>query len=1203
MQIHHTLLDWENVLRDQVGAGDLLLGQLPLGRTPYDEDDMNALGHLLAARLGGRTFDDALGTVERRYPLSFALYLVLQGIYNYKQGAYWPAVVDQLAVDAGSNTAQMGQAFRRILRRFQLPTFEHIHGFANLVPILAHGGIPNYSLGDFFRLIRNTTSGSLFSMDAETLIDEWERNPDEAFQFIDRPVQRFVLHGGAVAEDFINRCLRLIDSESDDEIAQLALPQRVVDGYRQWQERAREWGFQRQRIRLSRPVLYLDPYGDGVCLELPPQSFPPGISFARLTWLLTASSQHREILCDRDRTADGYIFTVPEVIMAPCAAEYVLSLRQDDETIRTWTLSGLKEPPLLLFDPDTGEILNERLRTQPGERWILYLDTHTLTITDGRKTAELPQQFGEWGRYAIEEWDVAPGSRIRLVAANGDQHTVHISNELALRRPYLEGGHQPLLSHIRSKFPLYSGSPPGLVISFSSTPDDSQFARWRITVRADGPARPAQRQSYLLQELKPWITFKNDRQVLLDLSAPCLLGVTPAGRFEIDAQGPFGRGRHLGLRVVSHLQIEGHHQLYLSESDGPCSLELQCDPADLIQCISDAGVELKVTSVTDKSYLVVADPTIHHVKLAYVDREQIRVPFTVVVRRLRWALWQSSQPETFTWLSSPMRIFPGALEDMHRTELYVDLPTLPEDTMLFGGWRLVDGLNKVLAERPPDLRRSRQQFSIPLAELLPSFRLARENGDTLCLQIWLHRQNGQTLEDFVNAFYLVPNVSLGELQAECQASGEHLHLRLHWQAPHPLQHLHLALWPVDLPWIEEPLILPVADVASGHAEWQIHRTQLPGSSDYRGAFAGRFELLDPWSGNPLERPAPGDPGILILEPSAAIDYYQDLETKVYSGEAAPEEALILLAYRHRNRHINRMHNTNRQLKEYAEKGLLDLGQLVLWADLVRDLGDRNAYKLVQWTLFKDDIIDRLGDIPRESLLARRYLTHIPERSPDALIFLRLLIAGFPQVRRRCIEGLCQQKESIGLDELLEDVQAGKILISEAAEMLEPVYEFAIGYFSPLPSKDAFEIVRELAVRTGSNPNWIEPGFGIETDLGFGLVLAIRNRTEKQVLDRCLVTDERDLDVEMKLPYGQTIALLHLNERKLILPAGGVHQCSVCRKVVGSELRHTEAHFRQIHPYESLKYRRVDPPVFKLTHFVVHFPTQGTENEPAPNPDH
>ncbi|MFN2134343.1 MAG: hypothetical protein ACK2UK_00200, partial [Candidatus Promineifilaceae bacterium] len=339
-----TLTDWENTLTLQAADGEILLGQLPLNAAPYDGDDMHRLGALLREVFAKRDFRDALALIRKRYPLSFALYLVLHGVYSYSSGEYWPAPGNELEI-VGNHywSYHCGKAFRAILRQFNLPTFEHVGGLTNLVPILAHGGIPNNSLNDFFRLLHRSVRGSVIALDAETLIDDWSLDPEETFYFIDKPVERFLLYGDEVAIDFLDRCLSMVEAESEEEMAELGLPQRVVTQYGNWRIGQTEQQLKRAQIRLARPFLYLDPYSaEGICLALPPQKFTSAVSLSKLDWALAFDGQtNREIFTERNRIEGGYEFTVPEIIPLPVHEEFKIVLRQDATDLKTWILEGL----------------------------------------------------------------------------------------------------------------------------------------------------------------------------------------------------------------------------------------------------------------------------------------------------------------------------------------------------------------------------------------------------------------------------------------------------------------------------------------------------------------------------------------------------------------------------------------------------------------------------------------------------------------------------------------------------------------------------------------------------------------------------------------------------------------------------------------------------------------------------------------------
>lgn len=308
------LTDWESFLQDQVRGGDILLGQLPHGGSPFGHEEMDHLGSQFATVFKSIPFQRAIKSIEKRYPLSFALYLVLEGVFSYKGGEYWPNPGKQLGIiNEPYYSSTCGETFRRILRRHKLPTFSHIEGLVNLVPILAHGGIPNYSLGDYFKLLNRAIRKNHLLLDAETLIEEWAANPDEFF-FIDRPVQRFVLFGGSVAEDFITRSITLLLARSEADLDRVGLPERIISGFKQWQKRSQFWSNPGTHIRLQRPSIYLDPHGEGVCIELPPQQFPYDTNHKQILWQILDSNTRYEIPTERQKTEYGYEFSVQEIV-------------------------------------------------------------------------------------------------------------------------------------------------------------------------------------------------------------------------------------------------------------------------------------------------------------------------------------------------------------------------------------------------------------------------------------------------------------------------------------------------------------------------------------------------------------------------------------------------------------------------------------------------------------------------------------------------------------------------------------------------------------------------------------------------------------------------------------------------------------------------------------------------------------------------
>jgi hypothetical protein len=161
----------------------------------------------------------------------------LAGNQCYSGGDFWSGVQEVTGPLPANAQSEMGQIFEKVLRQHANLVRIHDLGTAHryVTPILAHGGIPDYCLDDFFKnVLSPAVTGKLeFSGDAEDLIKEWLAQPS-LVAFTDKPVRRFFLYGGAPARDFLQRCLDMAAAEDVDQAAEFGLPQRVVDRFRQW---------------------------------------------------------------------------------------------------------------------------------------------------------------------------------------------------------------------------------------------------------------------------------------------------------------------------------------------------------------------------------------------------------------------------------------------------------------------------------------------------------------------------------------------------------------------------------------------------------------------------------------------------------------------------------------------------------------------------------------------------------------------------------------------------------------------------------------------------------------------------------------------------------------------------------------------------------------------------------------------------------
>ena len=124
-----------------------------LGEIPFSPEDLDHLGTLIRQAISP---DISRGTrfLERKAPTCLACFLVWMGIVGYRDGDYWSAVRESTGLVEDPNwERKWGRIFLNFLKTNDLPRFEIEGGLTYVTPILAHGGIPNSCLGEFFERV------------------------------------------------------------------------------------------------------------------------------------------------------------------------------------------------------------------------------------------------------------------------------------------------------------------------------------------------------------------------------------------------------------------------------------------------------------------------------------------------------------------------------------------------------------------------------------------------------------------------------------------------------------------------------------------------------------------------------------------------------------------------------------------------------------------------------------------------------------------------------------------------------------------------------------------------------------------------------------------------------------------------------------------------------------------------------------------
>ncbi len=285
--MRQSLLEWEKYFEPFWGRVTLL-GEIPLTSLECEE-----VGRLIRTLVESKGQAAATTFLKGFCSRSFCMFLVGMGLYWYSEGDYWTAVKETAGINS-PHQLQWGKHFLETLRAHGLPLFGEIKGHRFLTPILAHGGIPEKSLGDFFHYV----------------LEPWHKKPEyagltgreyapfalqhlESYPMVDRPIKRFLEYGYEAAWEFLDQCLAMQRyTEQNGEIPlahEVRLPPYVLRGYRQHLDDAPVAGSNK---RLRSPLIVLDAVGAMFTLILPPQSIEAArVSSGYFIW------QYRLSLC------------------------------------------------------------------------------------------------------------------------------------------------------------------------------------------------------------------------------------------------------------------------------------------------------------------------------------------------------------------------------------------------------------------------------------------------------------------------------------------------------------------------------------------------------------------------------------------------------------------------------------------------------------------------------------------------------------------------------------------------------------------------------------------------------------------------------------------------------------------------------------------------------------------------------------------
>lgn len=643
-------LECEKILQREIQHARII------GLISYTAGDVDQLGRVLGDVIEPREDDQAVAFIRELYPCIFLCFMTWAGALYYNSGNYWSGIERWIPTVRGNAGLQgrLGNLFRQLITRFDLPEFYFDGAFRHIAPILCHGAVPDYCLDEFFqhvveRWIRRELTDPY---DPQAVQDELEHRrrdlrrlgvvgEEHLFPYVDRPVWRFLVGGEREAEEFLIQAIRfaLKVKTAGTAVPDGPIPERVWQRYLKWHAtekpvspvpNLREDG-------CALPVFRFDPVSQEVRIMLPSQDLSVAdVGRQRLQFELVARSPagpSAPMACRTVRafkSAEDRAQTEPVDLVVPApAVAYTVRLSAGDRVLREWPAQeGLsRAQPWWAFSERAETLLEGQLPRRP--LWLVLARGWQMEAAESgiEETGEL---YGQWHGHGYYKVNLGTESAPELVGPAGERVPLPVHREAAAEVALTGGDVAPGICS--DGHPVYCGELPHLQIAI---PPSEPLETWRVEVLAQGDGLPAGRKHHFLDQLNP---SRREDGLEIPLADHRLLGPDPLGRFLARVRGPGGVDEQFCVVVAAGLRAVVSPSLSLpcsrADADGP-RITLQTPPGLSFEPLDGVNSQ---TEWLGKTVLKV-DPdadAVHGLARGERDGRTATVPIQIQIPRLQW---------------------------------------------------------------------------------------------------------------------------------------------------------------------------------------------------------------------------------------------------------------------------------------------------------------------------------------------------------------------------------------------------------------------------------------------------------------------------------------------------------------------------------------------------------------------------------------
>lgn len=1058
---------WEKRLAPYFNRRLRMIGEIPITRQEMEDIATGVRGCIQRNGL-----PRASEILDSQYPYTFLVFLTAFGAYN-TQVDYWGA----LGEDIGATREHLfnhrwHQRYLEKIKRLRLRYFAEAESATPYVTTIRyHGGIPVYSLPDYFRhfVMPSVERPELAEVSARQALEVLIRT---AYN-VDSPVINFLENSGELGEAFFEACRRLARHyRQHGEVlpaANVDLPERVVRAFENFVQEELLPAEEEAKLRLRKPVLLFtaDPTTPAhLYVHLPEQEIPLRFAEGRLEWRIGWSGLAQELRrpCQiRMRrqhmvVEEDYlpVNAVPQIVRA--ALIYITDA--GERLLRRWLLpliASASTEQVLAFRADGAALRpGERL---PAEEVLLVYPADVELKVEGSSgpSHHFGNLYGAWSGWQANGWDLSQAWSVQM-----------LRNGLPVGTPLPVAGKIPAPELLGGPFKwnadpggtqLFLGEPPTLRLPLGTDIAlNRALARWRLDLRSSWSAQPEIQESCPLERLYDIITVQ-DGWAYIPLSH--FIGSAPIGTYTLCLRRPFEEDIEFRFRMWPKLTIVGLKRAIFPTAEGSEAQTITLLLPEGASCEAQTGAEGLEIAHKAYGWEVTVAPEVIRADLDLIWQrtagEGIRVPVYIPIPRLRWALALDREQGQLQWTTRLIQRPIDQILQSESTALHIAMHGLEAAYRL--SLEVVD----------VDSGYVRQSETFQKTPFAPGWqRLSLERvRDTLRHAGSLTRLDfvyqGRREEEEIRIPLLLLSRQLEVFDVALQAIGE-LRWRLTWKQRYPVRNRRVLLQPAWQPWQEA---------------WEFHIPDDQADSlilTDTGLIPTRYHLhfyTAPKDDPPLKA-IPLNAKVVCVDLCAPEERLAELEAQardatargVYETafRATLESACIY-------EDLAQPQPRDEKLSELA-KSIIHISSLQLLLGFFRWLEEHNVQSpynsFFRRYMFKPELVQQiLARYRKENPDLRAYLSYVP-KVRDIYAESAYLVARHsddPVILRACLQCLLQKEYPKLLPLIAEMIAGARLSNEDAADLLAQKPGWALKAAAALPSSPTVNhLLADLLIR-------------------------------------------------------------------------------------------------------------------------------------------